>query len=403
MLSNDGILMTDSWENKVVENVLKVKGRIGWKGYKTSDLRESGPIVLSGTEIKSKYHIDLEGVKHLTQEKYDESPEIMLKDKDILVATRGSLGEIAIYRKEYGPATINPSLVILSEFTGVPEFLYYYLVSQPGQENLLSMASGSSVPAIYQADIRKLEIPFPKLSEQKAIADILSSLDDKIHLLHQNSKTLELMAEALFRQWFIVESKEEWTSCKLSSAIKIVGGGTPKTSLSEYWDGCIPWLSGGGISDNHKGFVFTTQKTISQLGLDNSSARLLPEFATVISARGTVGKYCLLGSPMTFSQSNYGILPVLDETYFFTYLLLAHSVEELLSSAYGSVFDTITTATFDGVNINLPSLNEIKEFDESVKPLFHKLRNNAIQIQTLSKTRDSIMPKLMSGQVKVTQ
>lgn len=246
-----------------------------------------------------------------------------------------------------------------------------------------------------------LFLNLPPLPEQTAIAEVLSSLDDKIDLLHRQNKTLERLAETLFRQWFVEEAEESWEETTLYDCIELIGGGTPKTSIPEYWDGNIKWLAGGDIASNHKGFVTTTEKSITELGLKNSSAKLLPEFATVISARGTVGKYCLLSEPMTFSQSNYGIAPKFENCFFFTYLLLAYSVDELQAAAYGSVFDTITTNTFKEHKLRLPEESSILEFEKSITPYFQKIKSNSTQIKTLIQLRDSLLPKLMSGEVRV--
>jgi len=237
--------------------------------------------------------------------------------------------------------------------------------------------------------------------EQTAIASVLSSLDDKIDLLHRQNATLDKMAETLFRQWFVEEAKEDWKEVSLFKAIELVGGGTPKTSLSKYWDGNVKWLSGGDIANNHKNFVVSSEKSITELGLKNSSAKLLPKFSTVISARGTVGKYCMLSEPMAYSQSNYGILPKYKNCFFFTYLLVAYSVDELQSAVYGSVFDTITTNTFKGITITLPKETHIIWFEETVKPYFFKILANRTQIRTLTALRDTLLPKLMSGEVRV--
>jgi type I restriction enzyme S subunit len=226
-------------------------------------------------------------------------------------------------------------------------------------------------------------------------------LDDKIDLLHHQNKTLEQLAETLFRQWLMEEEEKCWKETSLFDTIDLVGGGTPKTDKAEYWNGDINWISGGDIASNHKSFIISSEKKISEDGLKNSSTQLLPKFSTVISARGTVGKYCILSKPMAFSQSNYGIKPKNSDYYFFTYLLVAHSVEELLSAAYGSVFDTITTNTFKETIVRLPNEDRIKRFDEIVRPFFEKMINNQIQIRTLSQLRDTLLPKLMSGEVRI--
>ena len=209
------------------------------------------------------------------------------------------------------------------------------------------------------------------------------------------------MAETLFRQWFVEEAEDDLEECSLYNSIELIGGGTPKTANSDYWDGNVKWLSGGDIASNHKSIIINSEKSISQEGLDNSSAKLLPKYSTVISARGTVGKYCLLSEPMAFSQSNYGVKPKFKDCYFFTYLLINYSVEELNSAAYGSVFDTITTSTFKGLILFLPKENIILKFEKEIEHYFYKILNNQHQITTLEKIRDTLLPKLMSGQVRM--
>lgn len=281
------------------------------------------------------------------------------------------------------------------------DFLYYRLISIYDTIRILG-GDGTAVPIVNKSDFENIRIELPPLPEQIRIASILSSLDDKIDLLHRENKTLEAMAETLFRQWFIEEAKEDWEEKPLGKCIKLVGGGTPKTSEERFWNGNVFWLSGGDIANNHKSFVSSSEKSISEDGLNNSSAKLLPENAMVISARGTVGKYCLLSKPMAFSQSNYGILPIYNDCYFFTYLLVAYHIDELQSAAYGSVFDTITTKTFEGVSVLIPKeTSYIVEFEKMIEPYFSKMKQNNKQIQTLIQQRDSLLPKLMSGEVKI--
>ena len=283
------------------------------------------------------------------------------------------------------------------------EFVYYLSrweeVRSHAEHNLEGSSGRQRVP---KEAFDNLFLNLPPLPEQIRIASILSSLDDKIDLLHRENKTLEAMAETLFRKWFIEEVKEDWEEKTLGKCLKLVGGGTPKTSEERFWNGKVCWLSGGDIANNHKSFVSCSEKSISEYGLNNSSAKLLPENAMVVSARGTVGKYCLLSKPMAFSQSNYGILPIYTDCYFFTYLLVAYHIEELQSAAYGSVFDTITTKTFEGVNVLLPQEPDyIVEFEKMIEPCFSKMKQNNNQIQTLIQQRDGLLPKLMSGEVKI--
>lgn len=282
------------------------------------------------------------------------------------------------------------------------DFVYYLSLWDEVRDHAeINLDGTSGRQRVPKEAFNDLILTLPLLPEQQAIASALGSLDDKIDLLYRQNNTLEKIAETLFRQWFVEEAKEEWEERSLYDAIELVGGGTPKTTVKEYWGGNLKWLSGGDIAGNHKSFVVSSEKSITELGLKNSSAKLLPKFSTVISARGTVGKYCMLSEPMTFSQSNYGVLPKFEDCFFFTYLLVAHSVDELHSAAYGSVFDTITTNTFKGLTIALPEKSQIILFEESVKPYFLKILANQIQVRTFAALRDTLLPKLMSGEVKI--
>ena len=324
------------------------------------------------------------------------SDEFLYDEPSIIIGRKGAYREVHLAR--------HPFFVIDTAFftkKKLKDLDIQYLYSWFKNIDINEMDSGSAIPSTSRDEIYDLDINLPPLPEQKAIASVLSSLDDKIELLHRQNKALEAMAEALFRQWFVEEAQEDWEEKSLLRAIQLISGGTPKTTIAEYWDGDIPWLAGGDIASNHKSLINFSEKSISEVGLNNSSAKLLPKYATVISARGTVGKYCLLTRPMAFSQSNYGILPNITKCFFFSYLLINHVVEELLSSAYGSVFDTITTTIFKEIKIPLPTETDIVRFEKSVSQYFKKMFLNKSQILTLQNLRDTMLPKLMSGEVRV--
>src|SRR5271157_28707 len=191
---SNGSSLPTNWTNGILGKDALVKGRIGWKGYKKTDLRESGPIVIGGVNVKSELYLDLSDVKFLSREKYEESPEIQLGAGDVLLVQRGNgLGDAGYFDGSIAEATINPTLIILSEFKGDPRFLFYFLTSPEGRERVLSLASGSSIPALYQGHLKGLIYPKPPLREQQAIANILGTLDDKIDLNRRMNETLEAM------------------------------------------------------------------------------------------------------------------------------------------------------------------------------------------------------------------
>lgn len=320
---------------------------------------------------------------------------------DVVLTTEAPLGEVALIKNKN--IALAQRIITLRGYKNILDnkFLKYWLQSEQGQYELESRASGTTVFGIKSSVLKKIPISLPPYNEQVAISSVLYSIDEKIDLLHRQNKTLESMAETLFRQWFDVDSNDEWQEKNVLDIFTLVGGGTPKTSVAEYWTDEIPWISGGDISAAHQGYLYSTEKSISLAGLQNSSAKLLPKNSTVISARGTVGKYALLARDMAFSQSNYGIVSKIGNYPFFIYLLVGFIVDDLLTAAYGSVFDTITTRTFESVNLKFPSSNSIEKFNEEISPIFSKKETNTQQIKTLETLRDTLLPKLMSGEVRV--
>ena len=399
--------MMGEWKTeRLVDFISHKKGL----AFKSSSYTEEGSLVIRVSDTTDS-SIDISNCKKIPQDLAQQYNEYALEKNDIVIMTVGSwpdnpksvVGKVIQVPAFASGALLNQNAVRIRKKDGLDQIFLYYRVKDTSFSNyIVSNAQGSANQAsITLDDIFSFPLILPPLPEQKAIASVLSSLDDKIDLLHRQNKTLEAMAEILFRQWFVEEAGEDWENGNLLEIIDLVGGGTPKTSILEYWDGNIPWLSGGDIASNHKSFTHDTPKHITEHGLKNSAAKLLPKHATVISARGTVGKFCMLAQPMAFSQSNYGILPKNSESYYFTYLLINHVVEELQSSAYGSVFDTITTTTFKEHEVSLPPRDEIIQFDNSVSGFFEKMLLNKLQIRTLEKLRDTLLPKLMSGEVRV--
>jgi type I restriction enzyme S subunit len=181
----------------------------------------------------------------------------------------------------------------------------------------------------------------------------------------------------------------EWKEYKLSDLMNVIGGGTPKTSVSEYWGGDIPWLSVVDFGNDYKK-VYDTEKKITKKGLENSSTKLLKEGQLIISARGTVGELAVLGRDMAFNQSCYGINAKLEIcTNDFLYYLMKCKISELKRNAHGAVFDTITRNTFETVSVSIPDLPTQTNIAEILSSLDDKIElNNKInqELETLAQT-----------------
>ncbi|MBL4760959.1 MAG: restriction endonuclease subunit S [Mariprofundaceae bacterium] len=295
-------------------------------------------------------------------------------------------------------------------------------------KSLLSCATGSTFPNVSRSQLEKMEILLPPLPEQKAIADMLSSFDEKIELLREQNKTLETLAQAIFKEWFVhfnypdlsacghaqadatgemVDSElglipKGWRAGSLLEVFDLIGGGTPKTSIDEYWNGGIPWYSVVDAPKGSETFVIETEKNISSLGLSKSSTKLLSKGTSIVSARGTVGKLALVGRETAMNQSCYGVKGKGFFGDYYVYFQLKEALNSLKSRVHGAVFDTITQPTFKNIMVTLPDNEVVTSYEERVTPIMEKILNNVLQIQSLSKTRDTILPKLMSGNLRIS-
>jgi len=274
----------------------------------------------------------------------------------------------------------------------------------------------------------------PEPTEQRAIANILGTLDDKIELNRKMNETLEAMARALFKSWFVdfdpvrakIESRDPglpkhiadlfpdsfvdselgqipkgWKIKPFAETVNIIGGGTPKTSVAEYWDGDIPWFSVVDAPGGSDVWVVDTEKKITQSGVDSSSTQVLPVCTTIISARGTIGRIALVGVPMAMNQSCYGLKGKSGSRGIFTYYSTSELVGRLQQHAHGSVFDTITRDTLAGVSIVVPHQKLVDAFECRVGPLLDRIRIGLLCSRTLTALRNTLLPKLISGELRV--
>lgn len=257
------------WEVSPLGSLADIKGRIGWRGYTVEDLRASGPLVIGATQISSDNRLDLSKPVYLSQEKYAESPEITIDRDDILIVKVGNtIGKVAIVPEDIGEACINPNTVLVKRAKVEARFLYYHLTSAYAQHYLRANSLASAQPAINHATIKELLVPVPPITEQRAIAQALGALDDKIELNRRVNETLEATARAIFKSWswtsilsarrppagrhvrrhrrpvpahFLrLNSRQDpaaWRVRSIGDVVRVAGGSTPPTEEPKYWVG----------------------------------------------------------------------------------------------------------------------------------------------------------------------
>ncbi|MBF7687704.1 restriction endonuclease subunit S [Acinetobacter rathckeae] len=281
------------------------------------------------------------------------------------------------------------------------EFLYYFARSDLFRDVAIASMTGSSGRQRVQTDVViNHEFNIPPLPEQKAIASVLSSLDDKIDLLHRQNKTLEAMAETLFQQWFVEEAKEDWEQINLSKLGEIVCGKTPSKKNALFFGIDIPFLK---IPDMHgKVFVTKTEDQLSLKGSDSQIKKLIPEGSICVSCIATVGLVSITAKAMHTNQQINSIIPFNKKHKFYLYLTMKSRYEELQNLASGGTATlNLNTSNFSKIEVPLPKEDVLYNFDLIVSGYFYKIESNYNQIQTLEKLRDTLLPKLMSGEVRV--
>ncbi|KEY59846.1 restriction endonuclease subunit S [Serratia sp. DD3] len=389
---------------------------------------------------------------------------------DVVVTTEAPLGEVA--QLDDPNVALAQRIVTLRGAKGLllNDYLRYVMQGSYVQSQMESRATGSTVKGIKQSELRKVLLPIPSLQEQSAIASCLKYLDKKIQLNQQVNQTLEQMAQALFKSWFVdfepVKAKitvleaggtvedatlaamtaisgkdtsalavfaraqpeqyaelkataelfpaamqgselgeipKGWEVSSLAKRIKLVGGGTPKRSEPNYWGGDICWYSVKDAPSESDIFVIDTTEKITPEGLAKSSTKLLPIGTTIISARGTVGKLALTAVETAMNQSCYGISGGKYSGPFLTYLKVKQCIDVLKRNTHGAVFDTITTNTFDTVNMLTAHDVINSEFEKCITPLFDAIKVNLISNSALKQLRDTLLPKLLSGEITLPE
>ena len=290
-------------------------------------------------------------------------------------------------------------------------FLYYYLKYYTPK--WMGLTNGSVMMHITKGSLEKQKISLPPLETQQRISSILSSLDSKIENNRKICANLEAQAQALFKHWFIdfapfkdgkfVESElgmipEGWRVGTFTEIFNLCPGGTPKTSESSYWEnGNIPFFSPKDVTGI---YCFKTEKQITKEGLNNCSSRLYDTNTVLITCRGTVGKVTMSAVPMAMNQSNYAILAKEGYSQYYAYLMTVAIVRKLKFKAVGSVFDAITSTDFNE-KIIIPDFATLKSFDSLISTFFEEIKAKGFESSRLSTLRDTLLPKLMSGEIKV--
>lgn len=326
-----------------------------------------------------------------------------LEKDDILFSTVGTIAESAIIPAEpiYAVAQNILGFRFKSEIID-PKYALYLMRSSWFINQITGRTIETVQKSIKWSDMRGIKINLPDLDTQEKIAAILWSLDEKIELNRKMNETLEQMGQALFRHYFIDNPEaEKWEKTPLGSLCdSIASGGTPSTRNESYYSGDVLWFSTKELQDS---FLFGSEKTITEEGLAKSSAKLFPinTVTMAIYAAPTVGRLGILTKEASFNQATCGLVAKPEIGYEFIYLYLLLSRVKLNNMANGAAQQNISVGKVRDFKVMNPSASSLSGFKEKVEPIFVQIKNNTEQIQTLTALRETLLPRLISGKVKV--
>ncbi|MHA1972572.1 MAG: restriction endonuclease subunit S [Candidatus Hodarchaeales archaeon] len=392
---------------------------ISWKIINLNDICVK---ITDGEHIKPKYvkkgipfltaknvtseGLDFTDISYISEEDAKKSWNRCHPEKgDILIVSRGAtIGRSSIVNVEKSFCLLG-SVILIKLKSGLnSKYIYYLLKSNELKRNMLNLSSSTAQQAIYLRDIRNLNIPVPPFNEQVRIVEKIEELFTR---LDQGTKTLQYCKnhlltykKSIIRESFIPKS-QDWKSKKIAEVTRTTSGGTPKRTNSSYFGGDIPWLKSGELND---GDVFSSEEYITQLGLENSSAKIFPVNTLLIALYGaTVGKLGILKLPAATNQAICGITPYeqLDLKFLFWYLYSIRS--ELLRKRIGGAQPNISQTILKEIDVPLPTLNEQKRIVKNIELRVSIVDGDVSSIsESINKTRlmkQSILKRAFSGQL----
>jgi type I restriction enzyme, S subunit len=392
------------------------EGMSEWRNYKLGQLVDQGIADLqtgpfgtmlnaseytaTGIPVIAVQDIGENKLKHNKFVYVDESTVSRLsrykvKEGDIIFGRKGAVERRAIIKKnEEGWLQGSDCIRVRFNSSIDSTFISYQFGSQSYKEWMFQNSTGATMPSLNQQVLKLLPITLPPLPEQKTIASILSSLDDKIDLLHRQNRTLEAIAETFFRQWFIEEAQADWEEGTLGSEFDFTMGQSPSgSSFNEEGIG-VPMFQGNADF----GFRFPMERVYT-----TEPTRFAKQLDTLVRVRAPVGaqnmahKECCIGRGVAAFRYKKD-----SHFYTYTYFKLRSLMEEIKKfNDEGTVFGSISKSDFEALVVTIPSSELILRFENVLKPVNDKVIKNCQQIRILEKLRDTLLPKLMSGEVRV--
>ena len=338
---------------------------------------------------------------------------------DIVYSRRGDVEKRSLIRsKEQGWLCGTGCLRVRVDQSKIhPPFASYFLGHPLIQAWIVGHAQGATMPNLNTSILSEVPFAYPGLIEQRAIAAIISALDDKIQLNRQMNKTLEEMAQAIFKEWFVdfgpfrdggMQDSElgpipmGWRVGTISDLGQVIGGSTPSKAVASYYtDEGIPWITPKDLSVNRNKYVSKGAIDITAEGLQNSSAQIMPKGTVLFSSRAPIGYVAIAKASVTTNQGFKSVVPATGVGSEFLYYLLKWMTPEIEQRASGSTFKEISGSEMKKLSVLIPDCEAIKQFQSVASVLGEKMQLMEEMTDNLASLRDALLPKLMSGEIRV--
>jgi type I restriction enzyme S subunit len=374
------------------------------KNYPSQDeFSDSGYCLFLSTKNVRAIGFDFSDCQFISKERDGLLRKGRLQRNDIVLTTRGTIGNLGFFNEKvsYERIRINSGMVIIRPDVAklLPAFNFYTF--RKLQSDFLTFTSGSAQPQLPIRDLKEIEISIPSLEEQKAIASVLSSLDDKIDLLHRQNATLEAMAETLFRQWFVEEAQEDWEERPLKEVCLINNGyAFQSETYKETGQKIIRTMNFNNHWIEFNSLVYISE----ELAKSFDKYYLKRNDFLLVMVGASLGNFAIVTDDVIPSLQNQNMWCFrAHENLFQHYLNFAmrNIINDALHGASGSAREFFQKGVFYEIKIPTPPNELILKFHEISESYFAKIELNRKQIQTLEKLRDNLLPKLMSGEFRV--
>ena len=397
--------MTSEWNHfalgEITELVIDYRGKTPKK--LGGDWCKQGYRALSAKNIKTGRIVQAETIRYIDESLYRKWMKDEVQRGDILITSEAPFGQIFFWDSDEKIVLSQRLFCVRIKPEYDARFIYYYMTTPEFQSELDGRATGTTVIGLRQPELMKCIIRCPEIQEQKVIATILSSIDAKIIANEKVNDNLEQQAHSYFQELFVDNASPEWTTGTISDLGTVVGGSTPSKAKPEYYtESGIAWITPKDLSINKSKFVSHGENDITELGLKNSSAAIMPEGTVLFSSRAPIGYIAIAAGEVTTNQGFKSVVPKPEIGTPFVYFFLKNTLPVIEGMASGSTFKEVSGSTMKNVPAVIPDAETLAKFSDFCAPIFAQQRILEEQNQSLATLRDNLLPKLMSGEIDVS-